>query len=260
MLREETLFGLRDKVAESIKILQEHATDPEGYYFADSGGKDSAVCRHLLQVSGVKFDAHHSLTTIDPPELIYFLREHHPDTVIHSPAKPFLQRLVEKGYPTRQCRWCCKEYKETGGAGRTVVTGVRAAESSRRAKRWYIESCNSDPRGHKWFVHPIFHWTEEDVWEYIRQENIPYCKLYDEGFSRIGCLLCPMAGKHRLFEAERYPVYVRNFIRAFERLYEKRKSTGKRYMDRWKSGEEMFWWWLREDNEYGDPDQGVFFE
>ena len=73
MLIEQTLFGVTDKVKTAIKRLQ--AFEPsEGYHVAFSGGKDSQVIYHLCKEAGVKFDAHYSLTTVDPPEVIYFMR------------------------------------------------------------------------------------------------------------------------------------------------------------------------------------------
>jgi len=205
-------------------------------------------------MSGVKYDAHHSLTTIDPPELIYYMREHHADVKIDRPAKPFLSRLAVKGFPQRQRRWCCEEYKERGGSGRLVMTGVRAAESPARRRRAMVEHCLKDR--HKKYLHVIIDWTDEDVWQFIKEKKLPYCKLYDEGWKRIGCLFCPMAGKQRKTAAERYPRYVKTFIRAFEKLH----ATGRESMNRWESGEAMFWWWLNEDRKSADPDQLMMFE
>jgi len=256
MLIEETLYGTVDKVQFAIDMLKELEPD-EGYYVADSGGKDSCVILALVKMAGVKFDAHHSLTTIDPPELVYFLRDHHKETEIHRPKKPFLTALVKNGFPQRQIRWCCKEYKETGGKGRLVITGVRASESHQRAKRNFLETCTFDPS--KRYLHIIFTWSESDVWEFIKKYNVPYCKLYDEGNSRIGCLFCPMAGKQRKKDAEKYPGYVKAFIRAFERLYDNKKD--RESFSRWKSGKEIFYWWLNEDKEIESKDQlRLFYE
>ena len=96
-LIENTLFeGTIDKVAVAIDRLQtfEEIAGPEGYYLAFGGGKDSIVIKRLADMAGVKYDAHHSLTTIDPPELIHFIKEHHPDVKIERPAKPFLQATL----------------------------------------------------------------------------------------------------------------------------------------------------------------------
>ena len=61
---------------EAIAIERLKTFEPEkGYYFANSGGKDSGVCRHLLIKSGVKFDAHYNWTTVDPPELLRHIKK-----------------------------------------------------------------------------------------------------------------------------------------------------------------------------------------
>lgn len=76
VLREKylrALFGTTDKVADAIKLLQKHEP-PEGYFLCFSGGKDSVVIYDLAVKSGVKFDAYHNITTVEPPELMKFIR------------------------------------------------------------------------------------------------------------------------------------------------------------------------------------------
>ena len=257
MLITNTLFGVENKVDIAIERLKMYEP-PEGYYLAFSGGKDSIVIKALTDMSGVKYDAHHSLTTIDPPELIYYIREHHSDVQIDHPEKPFLRRLAVQGFPLRQSRWCCEEYKERGGSGRLVMTGVRAAESPARRRRAMVEHCYKDR--HKRYLHVIIDWTDAEVWEFIREQELPYCKLYDEGWKRIGCLMCPMDRQKRQEGAIRYPGYTRAFIKAFEKLYANRKAQGKSSVNRWQSGKDMFWWWLNEDRKGDDPDQLMMFE
>ncbi len=82
-------FEGKNKVEVAIMRLQEFEP-PEGYYFADSYGKDSCATRGLLQVSGTKYDAHYSRGGIDPPDLVRFGREYHPDTIIERPAMSIL--------------------------------------------------------------------------------------------------------------------------------------------------------------------------
>jgi phosphoadenosine phosphosulfate reductase len=48
---------------------------PDGYWVAYSGGKDSDVVLDLVRRSGVKYEAHHNLTTCDPPELVRHVKE-----------------------------------------------------------------------------------------------------------------------------------------------------------------------------------------
>ena len=136
MLVEETLFGTHDKVQIAIDRLRTFEPT-EGYYLAFSGGKDSQAVYHLCREAGVKFDAHYSLTTVDPPEVIYFMREHYPDVAVEHPGITMWDLIVKKGMPpTRIVRYCCDRLKERGGQGRFVITGVRWAESSRRKNEW----------------------------------------------------------------------------------------------------------------------------
>ena len=257
MLCEQGLFGKMDKVAESITFLQDHEP-PEGYYLAFSGGKDSICIKELADMAGVKYDAHYNVTTIDPPELVYFIREHHKGVAFEHPEKHLLEKMIDKKFPPlRQQRWCCEIYKEANGIGRRIVTGIRRAESAKRAKRRAVEICYKD--NSKIYINPIMNWSDDDVWEFIAKRKMPYCSLYDEGWKRIGCLFCPMAGDSRLMEARRYPRYVKLFIRYFDKLYNAREASGKPFVN-WKSGEAMFWWWLGESKNTKDPDQTVLFE
>lgn len=126
---------------------------PEGYFLAFSGGKDSQCIYHLAQMAGVKFDAHYHVTSVDPPELIYFIREHYPDVIWDVPHDENGKRIsmwsliVEKRMPpTRFRRFCCAALKETQGDGRMVVTGVRWAESVRRRANRGVVNIDGKPK------------------------------------------------------------------------------------------------------------------
>lgn len=241
MLHQKS-FLEKNKVENAIERIQMFAT-ADGYYLAFSGGKDSVVLKKLAEMAQVKFDAHYSFTTIDPPELVKFIKRYHPDVILDKPEKSFLKTLQTRGFPTRQGRWCCEVLKECHGRGRTLLTGIRWAESSNRGKRKLVESCYKDST--KTYVNPIIDWSENEVWEFIRSHKIQYCELYDQGFKRIGCLFCPMSYyKRRLEECSRYPKYVKVFINSFEKLYQLRREQGNNSVNQWESGEKMFWWWI----------------
>lgn len=131
---------LHDKVELAIQRLKAFEP-PEGYYVAFSGGKDSQCVYHLCKMAGVKFDAHYTLTSVDPPELVQFIKHNYPDVAIDVPhdkngKRVSMWSLIEKYRmpPTRNMRYCCANIKEINGRERIVVTGVRWAESANRAE------------------------------------------------------------------------------------------------------------------------------
>ena len=95
-------------------------------------------------------------------------------------------------------------------------------------------------------VNPIIEWKTTDIWDFIHENGIKYNTLYDRGYTRVGCIGCPMASKidkARLFSD--YPKYKENYIRAFDRLIKKRKERG--MVCKWETGEDVFRWWTQDD-------------
>jgi phosphoadenosine phosphosulfate reductase len=267
MLIENTLFGICDKIKTAITCIQdiEHqalAMSNDGYFLADSGGKDSSVVRDLIRKAEAKHTANYNFTTVDPPELVRFIRQCHPDTVISRPEKTMYQLIIQKMMPpTRKMRYCCAHLKERGGKKHIIITGVRALESQRRSKRRLIETCLRDSK--KIYFNPIIDWSTEEVWEYIRLNNIPYCSLYDEGFTRLGCVGCPLTNRvQREKEFMRWPHYERMYRRAFDIAVQRKKELGRKYLGlfpEWKTGEQMFDWWMSDSREFEDESQGMLF-
>ncbi|MFA5346537.1 MAG: phosphoadenosine phosphosulfate reductase family protein [Methanoregula sp.] len=265
LLEQDLIRGAVDKVQIAFNRIKEFEPE-EGYYVAFSGGKDSVVILDLVKRSGVKFDAHYNITGVDPPELVRFIRDEFPDVERHRPEITMWQLIVKKMMPpTRLVRYCCEYLKERGGKGRKVITGVRWAESNKRKTRQVVETCFKS--SHKFYVNPIIDWTDSDVWEYIHSTGIKYCHLYDEGFKRLGCIGCPMAGKNRLKEFARWPRYEALYRKAFDKAaiannlkfgdqYERKGGVHLR----WTDGDAMFKWWMEEKHKKVLPDQSVMFE
>jgi phosphoadenosine phosphosulfate reductase len=269
-----------------LKLMGGGENDP--YYLAYSGGKDSDVILALAKMAGVHFDAVHNLTTVDAPETVYHVRSHPEIIIERPSRTMWQLIVDKMIPPTMINRYCCSELKERGGQCRKVVTGVRWAESQKRrdnagyvkiigkpkttqAKaeeigaeyevnkhggmilnndndetRQLVEHCYKQS---KVMINPIVEWTDADVWEFIRHYGIEVNPLYECGYKRVGCIGCPLASsKMRLFEFARYPKYKSNYIKAFERMIERRKETGKDNKVNWSTGESVFNWWLQYDN------------
>ena len=79
MLIEHTLFGVRDKVQEAINRLKTFEPKDRPYWLAFSGGKDSVVILALAKMAGVNYEAVYNVTSVDPPELVRFIKDKYPD-------------------------------------------------------------------------------------------------------------------------------------------------------------------------------------
>lgn len=198
--------------------------------------------------------------------------------------------VKKKMPPTRLVRYCCSALKENGGKCRLKITGVRAAESRNRAenggfvkiigkpvtvqkkaqelgadysispKGGIVLNMDNDPsrrlvehcfRTTTTMVNPILNWADDDVWEFLHHYGCDSNPLYQCGFKRIGCIGCPMAGKHRYAEFARYPKYKNLYIRAFDRML----AAGLESNAQWRTGLDVFRWWMGED-----PAQPSIFE
>lgn len=209
MVRRQLKLGppLDYLVQRAVMLLETNAP-PGGapFYGCFSGGKDSVVIKELARMAGVSVAWHYNVI-IDPPELMRFIKTHHPEVEwLYCKHGPFFRRIRQKLLvPTRFRRWCCREYKHNlGPKGCTRILGIRVDESNKRARNY--PNCVSTRPGKRHEIYPIRLWTDENVWRFIRQRNLPYCSLYDEGFERLGCVGCPLTSpKARRREFDRWP-------------------------------------------------------
>lgn len=290
---------MSDKEQEAIKRLQLAAKMSERYYkkpllICYSGGKDSEVILELAKRAEIPFEVQHSHTTADAPETVYHVR----DTFERLENEGIKAEIIKPTYqgkrismwsliplklipPTRAVRYCCAVLKETAGANRAIVTGVRGGESVKRKTRKYAEIYTSkakdkvsldfekaaelfdNPNGRTFIEHdekflshckvqgktvfnPIIDWSDHDVWDYIESECLnlnPFYKKY--GMVRCGCIGCPMGNKQRYKQFAIFPKFKNMYMMAFHNMLLALKAKGK--PTKWHDAQEVFDWWMKSD-------------
>lgn len=257
---------LDQKVQKAVSLIQRAerlalSMNPiDGFWVGFSGGKDSLCVYQLAKMAGVLFTPTYCVTGIDAPESVRYIRENFPDVKFYHPPMKFIQLVAKKGMPTIGRQFCCERIKERISAGNTTLLGIRAQESRRRAKYDVISIASNrvehrdKPHGRddEWLqavshecikgkdqvkILPIFDWTEEDVWEFIRQHNLPVNPMY-ETFGRVGCMFCPFASAAQVEVYEqKYPKFKAALLRAIEKNLEYRGEHP------FKDAEQYYRWW-----------------
>lgn len=274
----EKLLHSVDLIRKSEKLAHFYCKE-NGFWLGFSGGKDSQALFHVAQLAGVNFKAYFSPTSVDPPEVIRFIRTQYPEVEFTKIKKSIYQLFTEiKCFPTRRLRWCCKELKEQGGENKVVLIGIRHAESTRRSKRNEVEVSKHKFSGdldgfNEWsekkrkarqknfdqfsehqeqmvtcingkdkiLISPIIEWTDKDVWEFLNKVmEVPHCELYDKGRHRLGCILCPMANlSNTKRDIIEYPHVKEKWIQAIMEVRKKAKRQKE-------EGKHAHWFWTDE--------------
>lgn len=268
--------NLYNKIEKSIAFIQRgerlalSLNPSNGYFVGFSGGKDSQVLLDLVQRAGVKYRAVYSVTTIDPPDNVYFIRHHYPEVIFEHHHPNFYHLVAKKGLPTICRRWCCDEFKEGGGAGHVVLTGVRREESKKREK-YHPVKVISERKEHqnrtepytiegietahhqcikgkdKIMLYPLLDWTSTDIWVYIARNHIPVNPCYETS-GRVGCMFCPFASRQQIEHYEEtqpkafsllldnLTKYLTNSLGGRDRYH---LADVKEYWEWWKSGKKL---------------------
>ena len=284
-----------DRAVERVKLawMFHRHMNPDGkpMQMAFSGGKDSIclffVCKKASEELGIPmeqmFHVQYNVTNVDPPPLVRFIRDtmkkEYPFIEMHHSKKTMWKLIAERKMPpTRIVRYCCSDLKEVSQIkGGYTLTGVRRAESIKRSARSSFEALgktrkeaiflddNTENRRvdeycmqrNAYTCNPIIDWSDEDVWKYIKGNNLPYCSLYDEGWKRIGCIGCPLAPiKEREKEFATFPKYAKCYKRAFQRMLDNRED---KEQIEWKTGEEVFEWWMYGDHSRKAEQEEILF-
>jgi phosphoadenosine phosphosulfate reductase len=142
-----------------------------------------------------------------PPEtfeLIEQLRERYPQMQLEllAPDPGHLQRLVSRNgpnlfYRSVENRLLCCNVRKVQPLTRHLhgldawITGLRRDQWASRAEIRKVEIDHDHGAIVK--LNPLAEWTEDEVWEYVRERGVPTHPLYSQGYTSIGCAPCTRA-------------------------------------------------------------------
>jgi len=154
----------------------------------------------------LKIDPHVRIFTLDTGRLhqetydvmAETMRKYHVQYDVYCPQSQAVERMIRENGPNlfyesvEKRKLCCQVRKleplRRALKGLEVwVTGLRREQS---VTRYGLQVIEDDATHGLIKVNPLADWTTEQVWDYIRKNNVPYNKLHDRNFPSIGCVPC----------------------------------------------------------------------
>lgn len=185
--------ALKNLERNAVRFIRQHTRDKPCVNVSYSGGKDSTAALELARRAGVE-TAYFIDTGMEFPETLEFVGGM--DIPIRLHGRDFWEKAKEAGPPAKDNRWCCEHLKLQpvkdwlSGTGECVtVQGNRWYESFVRAG---IPAVSKNPfNPGQVNISPIRNWRALEVFLYMWWRKLPYNPLYDLGFERVGCWMCP---------------------------------------------------------------------
>ena len=199
------MSDLHRRVAETSAILERIACDFTPAVFASSLAAEDMVLTDLILKAKLPI-AIFSLETgrlhAETLAMIDRVKETYDyDIALFRPDPLAVERYVTQNglnafYESVDMRKECCRIRKVEPLGRALagkrawITGQRRAQSATRAEL----AVQEDDLGHAMQkFNPLTDWSEENVWDYLRSNNVPYNALHDRGFPSIGCEPCTRA-------------------------------------------------------------------
>ena len=198
-------MNLAEKTSELISHLKEIETNQSPTTFACSFGAEDMVLLDAIATHARKIEVFTLDTGRLPDEthaLLEAVRDKYPISIhTYFPDTAAVEAWVEQKGPNAfyksvaQRQQCCQIRKvqplQRALAGKTSwITGLRREQSQTRQT---LERESWDDANGLIKINPLLEWTNDEVWDYIRQHNVPYNALHDRGYPSIGCAPCTKA-------------------------------------------------------------------
>lgn len=194
-----------DKVAASVLLLRDSIARFGRVVYSSSLGVEAMVLTDLIYTNELPID----IFTVDTGrlpeatlELIDRLERRYQRSIrVVYPEAQALQNYVadngingfHRGLEQRQR--CCyvrkvEPFRRAVAGYNAWVTGVRHEQSGARADTMEVEM---DHRYGMYMIRPLLRWTQEEIWAYVRVQELPYNPMHDHGYPSIGCAPCTRA-------------------------------------------------------------------
>ena len=189
-------MSLNKKVEKAQKIIKEASEkwDHNKIAIAWTGGKDSTVILHLVREifdGKVPFKVMFNDSTLEFPEIYNFIKKYEKDwnldllwikhlaedlEIYEKSTSKDEQMEIMRIAKINALNFALKKYDL-----KAFVSGIRWDEHEARSDEKMFSKRSTHMR-----VHPILHFTIDDIWDYIKKYDVPYVNLYDKGYKSLG--------------------------------------------------------------------------
>ncbi|MFC5550609.1 phosphoadenylyl-sulfate reductase [Massilia aerilata] len=199
------MSDLHTRVEETGNILARIARDFSPAVFASSLAAEDMVLTDLILKAGLPigiFSLETGRLHKETLEVLDKVKAHYGYEIeLYRPQPEAVEAYVAQNglnafYDRVEMRKECCRIRKVEPLGRALagkrawVTGQRRAQSSTRAEL----AVQEDDTAHGMAkFNPLADWSEQDVWQYIRDNNVPFNSLHERGYPSIGCEPCTRA-------------------------------------------------------------------
>ena len=180
------LYGNRIALASSLGLEDQVLTamitkiQPDARVFTIDTGRLFPECYQLIDRTNDKYDIRIEVFSPEHTGVENYVREHG--------VNAFYQSV-----DLRKACCHCRKLEPLKRALSTLDVWICGLRTTQAVTRTDIQVVEWDENNGLIKVNPLARWSEEDVWNYIHDNKVPYNKLHDKGFPSIGCQPCTRA-------------------------------------------------------------------
>ena len=199
------MSNLQQKINQTVAVLEQAVLDFSPVTFANSLGAEDMVLTDLIAKHQPNIDMF-SLDTGRLPQQTYDLMQqvrnkYNVPLLVYYPDAANLELYVAQYgvngfYDSVESRKACCQVRKVEPLRRALtgtkawITGMRREQAVTRAS---LEMSAFDADNGIQKFNPLLEWTNAEVWEYIKTNDVPYNALHDQFYPSIGCAPCTRA-------------------------------------------------------------------